>query len=89
VTPAVARTWWEEHGYLRGKPIGDDGLWICLAKMMFTYRLMICTTDGVLDFYCYPRPLLPIALAAFEVWDGEGHPIDGWVKHHGAEPVEA
>lgn len=83
------RTWWEENGYLAGKPLSDD-IWICVAPMLFTFRLMICTTDYVFDFYCYPS--LARALEAFNAWTGRGDPLDGWVKHHGTgrrHPAEA
>jgi hypothetical protein len=70
--------WWAQHGYLAGKPI-DGGLWICVAPMTFTFRLMICTPHFVEDFYCYPG--LGDALAAYNAWDGHGDPLDGWVKH--------
>lgn len=73
--------WWKDHGYLYGKPIGG-GLWICLAKMMFTYRLMLCSEWAVEEFYCYPHERLPIAIQAFAAWEGIGDPLDGWVKHH-------
>lgn len=48
-------------------------------------RLAICDKPPgfVHDFYCYPIELgLPLALKAFERWDGRGDPIDGWVKHY-------
>lgn len=76
--------WWVKQGYLAGKPL-DEGLWICLADMMFTYRLMVCdpTPSGVHEFYCYPKERgIVAALSAFFTWEGEGDPPDGWVKHH-------
>lgn len=73
--------WWEKHGYLAGKPI-QDGLWICLAPMIFTIRLMICDEGSVYDFYCYPQSNLGLAFAAFDEWDGKGKPIDGWLREH-------
>lgn len=77
--PAKEREWWEVNGYLAGRPIGND-TWICVAPMLYTFRLMLCTPDYVMDFYCYPDRVR--ALSAFELWDGEGDPPDGWVKHH-------
>jgi hypothetical protein len=71
--------WWEQHGYYAGREL-DDGLWLCAAPMLFTTRLMICTPDSVHEFWCYPDRAT--ALAAFEVFDGHGDPLDGWVKHH-------
>lgn len=76
--------WWQKEKYLAGKQVEGD-LWICLAKMMFTYRLMICDPGSVYEFYCYPYENLGRALDAFEKWDGHGDPIDGWVKHFPSE----
>jgi hypothetical protein len=77
--------WWEKQGYLCGKPIGG-GLWICVASMVYTWRLMICDEGSVHEFYCYPkeRGLAP-ALEAYEAWEGVGDPLSGWVKHHPSE----
>lgn len=78
----TADEWWVQQGYLAGKPL-EGGLWVCLADMMFTYRLMLCdpTPGGVHEFYCYPKERgLVSALTAFFAWDGEGDPQDGWVK---------
>lgn len=77
-TTQVSTQWWQEQGYLAGKEIGGD-LWICLAPMLFTFRLMVCTTGFVHEFYCYPDLLE--AMEAYHAWDGQGDPFDGWVKH--------
>lgn len=77
--------WWEEQNYLAGKEI-EGGLWICLASMITTTRLMICTPapdGGLHEFWCYPR--MADAFAAYEVFDGRGDPLDGWVKHYPSE----
>lgn len=72
--------WWEAHGYLRGREIGG-GIWICLARMLFTYRVMLCTPLGVIEFYCYEDPAL--AEVAYAVWDGgKENPVFGWTRHH-------
>lgn len=72
--------WWQDLGYLAGKPI-VGGLWIVLIPMIFTYRLAICDRDSVHDFYCYPKEQMGQAWDAFNAWDGDSDPIDGWVKH--------
>jgi hypothetical protein len=80
----MSTEWWQEQGYLAGKEVGG-GMWICLVKMLFTYRLMLCDEFQPFSFYCYPHDDLGLALEAFEKWGGEGDPIDGWVKHHPSE----
>jgi hypothetical protein len=78
---ASERSWWQDEGYLAGREIGG-GLWICVARMLFTFRLMVCDPGFVHDFYCYPD--LADVLLAFADWDGTGDPVDGWVRHHGS-----
>ena len=73
-----AEAWWKEQGYIYGRDIGDD-MWICVAPMLFTFRLMLCTPGGVIDFYCYER--MTDALDAAADWDGRSEPT-GWVKSH-------
>ena len=74
--------WWVKENYLAGKEIGA-GLWVCLAQMVTTVRLMVCTPapdGGLVEFWCYPH--MDLALLAFDVYDGHGDPAIGWVKHH-------
>lgn len=75
--------WWEDQHYLAGKEIGG-GLWLCVAPMITTRRLMICDPGSVHEFWCYPYDTasLEYVLAAWENFDGTGDPADGWVKHH-------
>ena len=84
--PLPLDTWWAAEGYLMGKEIeGSGGLWICLAEMITTYRVMICSPPpgAVYEFWCYPKGNgLAAAIIAFTHFDGEGDPLDGWVKHH-------
>jgi hypothetical protein len=84
---AAETPWWVRHGYVAGKTVAG-GHWVCLAPMIFTWRLMICTEYSVLDFYCYPGQDLPLAQAAFHAWDGLRDPLPGWVRHHGAPASE-
>lgn len=88
--PDLNPTWWQKNGYLRGKEIGG-GLWVCLAPMIFTWRLMLCAEDFVYGFACYDKAKLDLALEAFDAWDGTGLPLGGYtraVRLDGAE-VEA
>ena len=80
-----AGQWWAGQGYIYGRDIGD-GLWICVAPMLFTFRLMLCTTGYVLDFYCYER--MTAALDAASDWDGRSEPAAGWLKAHTREHGE-
>ena len=79
--------WWEAHGYLAGKCIDPDtDLWVCLAPMIFTYRLMLCTPTCVHGFACYePRLGLAFAMAAFQKWDGRSAPPAGYTRIHALE----
>ena len=73
--------WWHEHGYLAGRHLEDD-LWLCVGRMIFTWRVMLCTTEMALEFYCYED--LTQAMQAYEQWDGRGeNPVPGWTRHHG------
>lgn len=83
-TETKPKTWWEAHGYLVGKEI-TDGIWICVAPMIFTWRLMLCTPDYVIGFACYEREKLARALEAFQAWDGNGLPLDGYTRTVGLE----
>lgn len=64
----------------------QDGSWICIRKMLFgNVRLSLVEGDpDEIDCfhsqnYCFHDPVL--ALVAFEIWDGEGDPPSGWVRH--------
>lgn len=70
----------DEHGYFARKTL-PDGRIAALATMLYTTRLLwFHPGDQPREFWCYPH--LVEAVAAFYVWDGEGDPADGWVKHH-------
>lgn len=74
----VEKPWWAEHEYLQGKEVGG-GLWMCVNRMLYTWRVMLCTKEWVHDYYCYKD--LADALLAFESWDGKGeNPVDGWTR---------
>jgi len=79
----VSQAWWEEQGYLDGRPL-EAGLWLCLTEMLFTYRVMVCTPPpwgGVQSFYCYRS--LDDARRCFDAWDGVGvNPVPGWTRVH-------
>jgi hypothetical protein len=78
--------WWQKQGYLAGKEL-SEGLWMCIARMMTTHRLMICTRAFVHEFWCYPYDTVPFSyvLEAFNKFDGTGDPAEGWVKHYPSE----
>lgn len=79
---SLDRPWWRKENYLAGKEIGG-GLWVCMAQMVTTVRIMVCTPapEGALhEFWCYPDPWL--AYVAYSTFDGKGDPGIGWVKHH-------
>lgn len=73
--------WYVEHGYLMGKEI-SDGLWICVAPMIYTWRLMICTEDYVIGFACYDKTpeKFVLVVEAFQQWDGTGLPLEGYTR---------
>lgn len=74
--------WWKAHGYLAGRPLGG-GMWMCVAPMIFTFRVMVCDPTFAREFYCYHQ--LEDALACFEQWDGvNDNPVPGWSKYHGS-----
>lgn len=76
--PVVTESvWWVQHGYLAGKSIGGD-VWICLARMLYTWRVMLCTDDFVYGFACYTDP--DLARAAYDAWDGTGLPLAGYTR---------
>lgn len=78
---AVEPAWWAEQGYMAGRQL-DESLWLCVHKMIFTWRLMLCTERQVLDFACYHTPAE--ALLAWALWDGRSEPPGEWVRHHGS-----
>ena len=78
---ATTPAWWQKHGYLAGKPIGN-GMWVCIVEMIFTYRAMVCDEQWVGEFWCYSPDRLGDLLGAFEEWDGTGPPLPNWTRHH-------
>lgn len=73
--------WWQRQGYAAGRQL-DQVHWVCVHKMIFTWRLMLCTEREVLDFACYHTP--GEALAAFTTWNGKTVPPGDWIRHHGS-----
>lgn len=57
------------------------GFEIVVYRMAFNFR--VCFGEqgdsGMIDAYCYPDH--SSCMAAAEVWNGEGGPPVGWVKH--------
>jgi hypothetical protein len=71
--------WWAEHGYVAGRQL-DAQYWVCVAEMIFTWRLMLCDPGSVHDFYCYSSK--GEALEAVAIWDGYTDPPGQWIRHH-------
>lgn len=79
----ASEIWWQRNGYLYGREIGG-GLWICVAPMITTLRIMVCDEISVFEFWCYPYDSVSMGyvLTAAEEFNGNGDPAEGWVKHH-------
>lgn len=72
--------WFQEQGYLGARPLGG-GIWIAITRMLFTWRVMLCDTSNVYEFYCYTD--LEDAMDAYDRWDGGPvNPVPGWTRHH-------
>lgn len=82
LTPA----WWHSHGYIAGREL-DAGLWMVVAPMLYTYRVMVATPEAPTgEFYCYTD--LKLAAKAFMEWDGGSmNPIEGWTRYHRSDDV--
>lgn len=74
--------WWEKNRYLYGREIGG-GTWICVAEMITTWRIMLCDTTSVFEYWCYPITEFDLVqVLVFAVrFSGVGDPHEGWVKH--------
>lgn len=61
----------------------ENGKTIYLIPQLFNYRLAIGWTHeedtSCDDFYCYINQ--GTAIVAFYYWNGEGDPLDGWIRH--------
>lgn len=70
------------HGYNCFKDVPGHGL-CCLARMAFTVGIMCdIQNDGVPDYrYCFHT--FAEASAAFQQWDGNGHPPGDWIRRKG------
>lgn len=81
--------WWVGQGYLYGRKLDRTlypDIWVIVVDTIFNWRLAVCTPSNVLEFWCYPKNPSPLAtlahvLEAATVFDGQGDPLDGWVKH--------
>ena len=73
----------KKEGYYNLREIPNRGL--CgLRQFIFTVGLV----EGLGEHsyngrYCYPNELIKDSVIAIELWDGEGDPIGGWIKHKG------
>lgn len=62
----------------------DDGREVVVYPMTFGKgRLVVGVPefDSYDDGWCYPRA--STAIRAAQTWDGQGDPMDGWVRHLG------
>jgi hypothetical protein len=61
----------------------ENGRTVYLIYQLFNFRLAIGWTheeqSGYDDFYCYTHEFT--AAFAFLSWDGQGDPMDGWIRH--------
>ena len=76
--------WWGSEGYLYGREVALD-LWICVAGMLTTWRIMLCDPYfSVHEFWCYPKTEFSphVVVLYAEAFSGVGDPHEGWVKHH-------
>ena len=73
--------WWQAHGYLAAREL-EGGLSVCLARMVYTYRVMVCDEGGVYQFCCYPLEDISTAIVAWSIWDGTSEPVEGYTRWH-------
>jgi len=68
-----------ENGYIAYADAGA-GVWAFVCKMLWNHRVVLGTTEAVLDAWCYED--LPSALNALQAWDPActSEP-EGWKKH--------
>lgn len=75
--------WWRAQGYLFGRCLDERAdLWLVVAVMVYNWRLMLCTPDGIDAYWCYPQDqvLLDDVVNVARTFDGVGDPPPGWVK---------
>lgn len=73
------RLWWSAHNFVAGRPL-DDRYWLCVGRMIFTWRVMVCDEITVEDFCCFNS--LFDAMHCYGEWDGTGLPPGDWNRHH-------
>lgn len=78
---ADAATVREREGAIYWREL-PDGYEVCVYPMTFG-KARLCFSEQhsqcIIDAYCYPTPAA--AIAAGEVWTGEGDAPDGWHRH--------
>jgi hypothetical protein len=77
--PRERAEWWQDQpGYLLGRQLAD-GRWLILTREIFTWALLVCTPEWVLERYQYEATAA--AGVAWDQWDGAGDPPGPWTRH--------
>lgn len=63
--------------YVAARPIGDDGLFVYVTRMIYNWRLVYGSEYSADKSWCY-RDLVP-AMNAFDAFDPDVEP-SGWIK---------
>jgi hypothetical protein len=64
-------------GYLVVKPLEWAGEYLTVIPMMFTFRLAVCTSTEISEFWCYED--LDRAIVSWTQWPDI---VEGWTRHH-------
>jgi hypothetical protein len=78
VTEADLAQWRQANRVLFAKLLADGRI-VGVTQMFFTGRVFVGDTLGYSDAWDYPETSR--ALFAAIVYEGEGDPLDGWVRH--------
>jgi hypothetical protein len=82
LTPELRQTL-EEIGYIKLKEV--NGKIIGIMRYMYTVAIVVdIDYYGYNHRFCYPHERAMDCLMAFEVYNGEGDPMGGWIKQKGA-----
>lgn len=75
----------EQEGFYDLKVIPGQG--ICgMMRFIFTTAIVVGIDNvGYRGRYCYPHALVKECVLAYNIWDGTGHPLGGWLKYKGGD----
>jgi hypothetical protein len=76
--PPPKPQWFIDNHYFAGRPPEGD-LWLVVAEMIYTWRVMVCDDTTVYDFCCFQE--LRDAITCWAVWDGKGTPPGNWTRY--------